>query len=114
VGLSTTVFLPVESASTTMPNGASGSVVPAYKKTPFVFEFSLCLSRACLGKMMHFTIKMKQKWRFLTSADQSARQLAAAGKKKKRKQHPFSVSSLPFLSVPSLSWQIIVFCFQEY
>ena len=26
-------------------------------ETPLFFEFSLCLSRACLGKMMHFMYK---------------------------------------------------------
>jgi hypothetical protein len=31
------------------------------------FELSLCLSRACLGKMMHFILKRAQKWRFFTS-----------------------------------------------
>ena len=28
------------------------------------FEFSLCLSRACLGKMTHFIYKWRKKWRF--------------------------------------------------
>jgi hypothetical protein len=38
------------------------------KETPlFFFEFSLCLSRACLGKMMHFMYKWhRKKWRFFT------------------------------------------------
>ena len=30
------------------------------------FEFSLCLSRACLGKRMHFIYKWRKKCRFLT------------------------------------------------
>jgi hypothetical protein len=30
------------------------------------FEFSLCLSRACLGKIMHFIYKWRKKCRFLT------------------------------------------------
>jgi hypothetical protein len=30
------------------------------------FEFSLCLSRACLGKMIIFSIKWRKKWRFRT------------------------------------------------
>ena len=30
------------------------------------FEFSLCLSRACLGKIMHFIYKWLKKCRFLT------------------------------------------------
>ena len=33
-------------------------------ETPLFFEFSLCLSRACLGKMMHFMYKWRKKWRF--------------------------------------------------
>lgn len=28
---------------------------------PFFFEFSLCLSRACLGKLMHFIYKWRKK-----------------------------------------------------
>jgi hypothetical protein len=28
------------------------------------FEFSLCLSRACLGKTIHFIYKWRKKWRF--------------------------------------------------
>ena len=32
------------------------------------FEFSLCLSRACLGKIMHFIYKWRKKCRFLTCA----------------------------------------------
>ena len=30
------------------------------------FEFPLCLSRACLGKIMHFRYKWRKKCRFLT------------------------------------------------
>ena len=40
--------------------------VPFYQTTPFSFEFSLYLSRACLGKIMHFIYKWRNKWRFLT------------------------------------------------
>jgi hypothetical protein len=32
------------------------------------FEFSLCLSRACLGEMIILTFKWRKKWRFLTCA----------------------------------------------
>jgi hypothetical protein len=31
--------------------------VDPFLKTPLFFAFSLCLSRACLGKMMHFIYK---------------------------------------------------------
>jgi len=31
-----------------------------YTKTPLFFEFSLCLSRACLGKIMHFIYKWRK------------------------------------------------------
>jgi hypothetical protein len=34
------------------------------KKTPLFFEFSLCLSRACLGKMIDFKYKWRKKWRY--------------------------------------------------
>jgi hypothetical protein len=37
---------------------------PRLHKTPLFFEFSLCLSRACLGKKMHFIYKWLKKWRF--------------------------------------------------
>jgi hypothetical protein len=33
------------------------------RKRHFI-EFSLCLSRACLGKIMHFIYKWLKKWRF--------------------------------------------------
>jgi hypothetical protein len=36
---------------------------PAKNATLF-FEFSLCLSRACLGKMFSFIYKWRKKWRF--------------------------------------------------
>ena len=36
-------------------------------KTALFFEFSLCLSRACLGKIMHFIYKWLKKCRFLAS-----------------------------------------------
>jgi hypothetical protein len=36
----------------------------ALRKTPLFFEFSLCLSRACLGKMFVFIYKWHKKWRF--------------------------------------------------
>jgi hypothetical protein len=35
------------------------------RKTPLFFEFSLCLSRACLGKMFVFIYKWRKKWRFV-------------------------------------------------
>eukprot|EP01046_Picozoa_sp_COSAG06_P068233 COSAG06_NODE_18058_length_905_cov_73.593052_2_plen_105_part_00 len=36
--------------------GLEGLVAGAETGRPLFFEFSLCLSRACLGKMMHFYI----------------------------------------------------------
>jgi hypothetical protein len=41
------------------------------------FEFSLCLSRACLGKIMHFIYKWRKKRRFLTLHSQPPRRLRA-------------------------------------
>ena len=41
------------------------AMVTIYKKTPFVFEFSLCLSRACLGKTITFIYKWLKKTVFL-------------------------------------------------
>jgi len=34
------------------------------RKSGLFLEFSLCLSRACLGKMMHYVYKWRKKWRF--------------------------------------------------
>ena len=39
--------------------------LPAEGKRHFFFEFSLCLSRACLGKIMNFIYKWRKKCRFL-------------------------------------------------
>ena len=38
----------------------------APEETPLFSDFSLCLSRACLGKMIHFICKWRKQWRFLT------------------------------------------------
>jgi hypothetical protein len=34
------------------------------RKTPLLFEFSLCLSRACLGKKIVFIYNWRKEWRF--------------------------------------------------
>ena len=34
---------------------------PGLRKTPLFFEFSLCLSRACLGKMIVYMYKWRKK-----------------------------------------------------
>ena len=39
-------------------------VLPRLHKTPLFFEVSLCLSRACLGKMFVLIYKWRKKWRF--------------------------------------------------
>jgi hypothetical protein len=39
------------------------------KKTPLFFEFSLCLSRACLGKMTVFIYQWRKKWSFSHRSD---------------------------------------------
>jgi hypothetical protein len=41
---------------------------PHPAETPLFFEFSLCLSRACLGKIIIFIYKWRKNTRFLTSA----------------------------------------------
>jgi hypothetical protein len=48
--------------------GQHGDLRPGLFETPLFFEISLCLSRACLGKMMHFIYKWhRKKWNaFLT------------------------------------------------
>jgi hypothetical protein len=45
------------------------------RKTPLFFEFSLCLSRACLGKMFVYIYKWRKKWRFLHRAEASSDKL---------------------------------------
>jgi hypothetical protein len=42
---------------------SAGGPAPC-KKTAHFFEFSLCLSRACLGKKMIFSLKWSHKTRF--------------------------------------------------
>ena len=58
-----------------LPHGLFGGAHPAVRchvtletaaceKRHSFFEFSLCLSRACLGKMFSFIYKWRKKWRF--------------------------------------------------
>ena len=59
---------------------ATAALTEALHKTPLFFEFSLCLSRACLGKKMHFIYKWLKKWRFshrLSDLDDSTAGLVA-------------------------------------
>jgi hypothetical protein len=50
-----------------LPQGRSGSQprVPPIRRRVSFFEFSLCLSRACLGKIMLFIYKWRKKTVFL-------------------------------------------------
>eukprot|EP01046_Picozoa_sp_COSAG06_P012596 COSAG06_NODE_745_length_12649_cov_128.650916_3_plen_94_part_00 len=50
---------------TSTPSRQLNSTTPG--KTALFFGFSLCLSRACLGKIMHFIYKWLKKCRFLTA-----------------------------------------------
>ena len=43
------------------------------KEMPVFFEFSLCLSRACLGKMIHFQYKWRKNWLFFPCRANSPR-----------------------------------------
>jgi hypothetical protein len=60
--------------STSSPSSAYRALAPApgsstpgnLRESGTSFEFSLCLSRACLGKIMHFIYKWRKKCRFLT------------------------------------------------
>jgi hypothetical protein len=77
-----------------------------YKKTPFFFlSVSLCLSRACLGKIIVFKLKKAQKWRFLTLAIAFA--FASCTQTQKNAFNPSSFLNPQFVPVfvPSLSWQ---------
>jgi hypothetical protein len=71
-------------------------------KNGIFFQFSLCLSRACLGKIIVFIYKWLKKWHF----SQSMMIMWRVTKEKKYRDAAWSV---PFLSafpmfVPSLSW----------
>ena len=95
-------------------------ILGALRKTPLFFEFSLCLSRACLGKMMHFIYKWRKKWCFFAPLRWLLREgeeltpdkrghhrqnLTCGTERHKAGSCQFSVS----LFVPSLSWQTIAF-----
>jgi hypothetical protein len=56
----------------------SGCGVSHCKKTPLFSQLFLCLSRACLGKMMRFTIQWCKKSRFLTRHRRPTRGSGAA------------------------------------
>jgi hypothetical protein len=88
-----------------MLNGAGGtsgsSLLWALKKSSAIkesslrengtfFEFSLCLSRACLGKIMHFIYKWLKKCRFRTSSPSLDRAPL-------RQAHPFLSQHFPFV-----------------
>jgi hypothetical protein len=91
------------------PNGTSSG------ETPLFFEFSLCLSRACLGKMMHFIHKWHRK-RVTTFPYQSprwARRLAWPSASVVARLQKRLLCQLAFLFVPSLSWQTM-FIIVEY
>ena len=45
----------------------TGAVLRLLGENGIFLEFSLCLSRACLGKIIHFIYKWLKKCRFLTS-----------------------------------------------
>ena len=69
------------------------------------FEVSLCLSRACLGKRMHFSIKMAQKWRFLAPRLLNRARSRRACDKNATVFIGFQVWFGTCTFVPSLSWQ---------
>jgi hypothetical protein len=51
-------------ASCRNPGGGLVVDVIALRENGTFFEFSLCLSRACLGKITHFIYKWRKKCRF--------------------------------------------------
>ena len=54
-------------------HAADGHVEDDLRKRHLFFEFSLCLSRACLGKMMHFIYKWRKNGVFRTGSKPSVR-----------------------------------------
>jgi hypothetical protein len=54
------MYKKLEAYETTAFNPHRGPTDPAVRKTASFLEFSLCLSRACLGKMMHFIYKWRK------------------------------------------------------
>ena len=73
--------------------------VPEEKRSPFCL-FSLCLSRACLGKMFVFIHKWLKKTVFTHRAANAHAPARTSSK--------FLLSSF-LVRVPSQSWQVIVF-----
>jgi hypothetical protein len=75
-------------------------IAPHLRKTPLFFEFPLCLSRACLGKMIVFIHKWRKKWRFSHHNCIYATTLCASTTQKRKKAHTtqqqtgFSVSAV--------------------
>jgi hypothetical protein len=84
-----------------------------------VFEFSLCLSRACLGKIMHFIYKWLKKCRFPHQFVDSDKVCPVPLEELPRlealvdacRNRKVSFPSFPMF-VPTLSWQM--FGFQVY
>jgi hypothetical protein len=70
------------------------------------FEFSLCLSRACLGKIMHFIYTWRKKCRFLTACIRMLQWGASLhGPTAVPAENASFFSAVPTF-VPSLSWEI--------
>ena len=67
------------------------AVCAAEGKRHFFLEFSLCLSRACLGKMLDFIYKLRKKCRFLTY-----RSMSTAGRRRRCLQ-PQPAKDAPFV-----------------
>jgi hypothetical protein len=62
------VVLPPASAAALLKQAGDGCIFREERdvlcETPSAFEFSLCLFRTCLGKMVHFMYEWRKKWRF--------------------------------------------------
>eukprot|EP01046_Picozoa_sp_COSAG06_P000243 COSAG06_NODE_7_length_38054_cov_37.302569_5_plen_211_part_00 len=83
--------------------------LPPARKRAF-FEFSLCLSRACLGKKMTFVYKWrKSPFSYQNVSNPPVASGNSAAIAVKHNTTPLHFSTFrPYAFVPSLSWQMIV------
>ena len=76
------------------------------RKTPLFSQLSLCLSRACLGKMIVFIYKRRKKWRFRTTElpDRDCTVAVSIDQRRQLVKLRESVFRVFPMFVPSLSW----------
>eukprot|EP01046_Picozoa_sp_COSAG06_P058529 COSAG06_NODE_11790_length_1464_cov_1.509158_2_plen_166_part_00 len=79
------------------------TIMPCRKRLFFSTPFSLCLSRACLGKRIAFRIKCRPKGACFPHRQSQGRLTPSLRSEGFCEQRPFFPSTFPMF-VPSLSW----------